>query len=81
MIEQVLSLEDGLKVRIKVGKSKCGKGTVICHQFLPLDAEPRDMQCSGSCGGGPSISWTCPAGLDCFLDCTGSSPKGSCYQA
>jgi hypothetical protein len=79
MFEQTITMDDGSKVLVKIGKSKCGRGIVISQQIHPVGKAPLSMQCSGSCGGGPTISWSCPDGKDCFLDCTGDSAKGSCY--
>jgi hypothetical protein len=80
MFEHLIELENGDQVKVVINKSKCGRGVVICRQVLPKGrATPLDMHCSGSCGGGPTISWTCPTGQDCSLDCTGTNPVGSCY--
>ncbi len=36
------------------------------------------INCSGSCGGGATISWECSDGNDCSLNCTSGSAVGSC---
>jgi hypothetical protein len=77
MLDQVVSLDDGSKVNVKVEKSACGRGIVICQQITQADGTILSVQCSGTCNG-QTINWTCPAGKNCRLDCTGSSPRGSC---
>lgn len=37
------------------------------------------IRCSGSCGGGPTWTWTCPSGYECFLNCA-KNPPAYCYK-
>ena len=78
IFNQTIDLDDGSKITVKVEKTKCGKGVLICQERLSADGKTRSVQCSGSCGGGPTIYWTCPDGTNCYLDCTSGSPVGSC---
>jgi hypothetical protein len=50
---------------------------VVVSQIRTINGK-RSVSCSGSCDGGPTISWSCPDGTDCSLDCTSGSPVGGC---
>lgn len=41
---------------------------------VDADVSVAAVNCSGSCGGGRTWSWTCPAGWDCWLNCTKNPP-------
>jgi hypothetical protein len=75
MINDLLTLNDGRRVRIKITKTKCVNGYTICHQMIEANGKALDVNCTGACAG-QTISWTCPDGKDCFLDC--STMTGSC---
>ena len=64
--EHEVDLGGGDKIKVKVQKSKCGKGIVVSHTRTIKGK--RDVSSSGSCGGGPTIYWSCPDGTDCYLD-------------
>lgn len=74
--EHEVDLGSGGKMTIKIKRSKCGKGVVV-SQIRTINGK-RSVSCSGSCDGGPTISWSCPDGTDCSLDCTSGSPVGGC---
>ena len=69
---------DGSKLTVKVNKSKCGKGIVVRYEKISAAGKLLDVSCSGSCGGGPTIYWSCPDGTDCNLDCTSGTPVPGC---
>jgi hypothetical protein len=79
IFNQAIDLEGGHKVIVTIEKSKCGRGIVVCQERVSPDGKKGSVSCSGSCGGGPTINWSCPDGKNCQLDCTSGSPVGSCY--
>ncbi|WP_119270242.1 hypothetical protein [Taklimakanibacter deserti] len=76
-----LSKSDSSTVKIErigtLGLEKAQKGDGAIAIFTPLEAKV--ITCSGSCGGQPVGSWTCPADQSCSLDCTTNPPTRSCY--
>jgi hypothetical protein len=52
----------------------------LVESTTPDVAAAAQVQCSGSCGGGRTWTWTCPAGYDCFLNCT-KNPPTYCWKA
>jgi hypothetical protein len=77
MFKHTFPLADGASITVSAQPTKCGKGVVVCHERVEADGK-RVVNCSGSCGGGPTIYWNCPDGTNCCLDCTSGSPVPSC---
>lgn len=80
MTEFTTKLDDGSRVVVKIRKAAKGSGVVVCHQIFIPGQVTALINCSGSCGGGASKSWTCGDRQNCALNCTSGSPVGSCID-
>jgi hypothetical protein len=81
MLEQTITLDDGTKIEVKVHKSDCGGGFIVCHQIFQVGLDPSAVSCNGSCtinGELKTFSWECPDGYRCSLSCVSDGYKTEC---